>query len=107
MSSSLYERIRRNPKFQELTGRRRRLAFALSAVVLVTYYGFMMVVAFAPGLLGTPLTATSTTTVGIPIGVGLVVLYWILTGIYVRRANAEFDVLNDEIVRASMIEAER
>ena len=77
-------------------------------MVLVTYYGFMMVARRAGGAPGhLPLTATSTTTVGIPIGVGLVVLYWILTGIYVRRANAEFDVLNDEIVRASMIEAER
>ena len=107
MSRAVYERIRRNPKFQELSGRRRRLAIGLSAVVLVTYYGFMMIVAFAPGLLARPLATGSITSVGVPIGAGLVVLYWVLTGIYVRRANAEFDVLNDEIVRASMVEAER
>jgi uncharacterized membrane protein (DUF485 family) len=107
MSRTVYERIRRNPKFQELSGRRRRLAITLSTIVLVTYYGFMMIVAFAPSLLARPLASGSITSVGVPIGAGLIVLYWALTGIYVRRANAEFDVLNDEIVRASMVEAER
>ena len=42
-----------------------------------------------------------------PIVAGMVVLFWALTGIYVRRANAEFDVMNDEIVRASMREVRR
>jgi uncharacterized membrane protein (DUF485 family) len=107
MSRAVYERIRTNPKFQELSGRRRRLAITLSAVVLVSYYGFMMIVAFAPTLLARPLASGSMTSVGVPVVAGLVVLYWLLTGIYVRRANAEFDVLNDEIVRASMVEAER
>lgn len=100
MSQAVYERIRNDPKFHELNARRRRLTLTLSAVVLVTYYGFMMVVAFAPRLLATPIAAGATTSVGVPIGAGLVVLYWLLTGLYVRKANLEFDVENDEIVRA-------
>lgn len=107
MSAAVYERIRSNPKFQELNARRWRLAAVLSAIVLVTYYGFMMVVAFAPGLLARPLASGSTTSIGVPIVAGMVVLFWALTGIYVRRANAEFDVMNDEIVRASMREVRR
>ena len=94
MSSSLYERIRRNPKFQELVRRRRRFAWTLAAVVLVTFYGFVMLVAFTPGLLGTPVTARSTLTVGVAFGLGLMfVFFWILTALYVRRANGEFDGL--------------
>jgi uncharacterized membrane protein (DUF485 family) len=107
MSRAVYERIGSNPKFQELSARRRRLAITLSAIVLVTYYGFMMMVAFTPSVLARPLVSGSITSVGVPVGAGLVVLYWILTGIYVRRANSEFDVLNDQIVRAGMVEAER
>ena len=52
MSSETYERIRSNPKFQELVSRRSRLAWTLSAIVLVGFYGFVMVVAFAPALIG-------------------------------------------------------
>jgi uncharacterized membrane protein (DUF485 family) len=74
MSRGVYERIRCHPRFRELSARRRRLAFTLSAVVLVTYYGFMMIVAFAPRLLAHPLSAGGGTSVGIPLGAGLVVL---------------------------------
>ena len=38
------------------------------------------------------------TTVGIPIGVAVIVAAFVLTGIYVRRANAEFDTLTRQIV---------
>ena len=36
---------------------------------------------------------------GIPLGVGLILSAFVLTGIYVRRANGEFDRLNAEILR--------
>ena len=48
MSSAMYERMRANPKFQELVARRGRFAWTLAAIVLTMFYGFVMVVAFNP-----------------------------------------------------------
>ena len=45
------------------------------------------------------LSEGSVTTVGIPVGIAIIVVAFLLTGIYVRRANKEFDKLNSEIVR--------
>ena len=55
MSQPIYARVRQNANYQILVKRRGRLAAILSAVVLVSYYSFMMVVAFAPSLLSRPL----------------------------------------------------
>jgi len=73
----------------------------LSAVVLVIFYGFVMMVAFAPDIVATRLFEGSNLTVGIALGLFQFVLFWVLTLIYVRRANGEFDDLNKEIVQAA------
>lgn len=102
MSAAVYERIRNHPKFAELVRRRSRFAWTLSAIVLGIYFTFIMVVAFAPQLLAAPVAAGLTTTVAWPIGVGMVVLFWIMTGIYIRRANRDFDAINREIVKEAL-----
>jgi uncharacterized membrane protein (DUF485 family) len=56
-------------------------------------------IAFNPQWLGTPIAEGSTITRGIPIGIGLIVISFILTGIYVFRANGEFDRLTAEVLR--------
>ena len=55
MSSAMYERMRANPRFHELVRRRTRFAWTLALTVLAGFYGFVMVVAFAPGVLALPL----------------------------------------------------
>jgi uncharacterized membrane protein (DUF485 family) len=99
MSSDVYYRIRNNPLYKEEMAKRSRLSWGLAAVVLVIFYGFILVVAFAPTLLATPLSEGSTTTIGIPIGVALIAFFWLLTGYYVRRANREFEDMNVQIIR--------
>jgi uncharacterized membrane protein (DUF485 family) len=65
--------------------------------MLVIYFGFVLTIAFDPAFLGTPLSAGSVTTIGIPIGIGVIISAFVLTGIYVRRANGEFDELSNRI----------
>ena len=48
MSSAMYERMRANPKFQDLVSQRRRFAWTLSIIVLTMFYGFVLTVAFSP-----------------------------------------------------------
>jgi uncharacterized membrane protein (DUF485 family) len=98
MAMSAYERIQSHPKFRELVHTRGRLAAILSAIMFVIYFGFILLVACAPGFLGTPI-GSGVMTIGIPLGLLVIISAFILTGIYVRKANAEFDRLNTEILQ--------
>lgn len=98
MSENAYERISRSPKFQDLVRRRTRLAMRLSIIMLVIYFGFILLVAYAPGFLGTPI-GSGVTTIGIPIGLFVIVSAFVLTGVYVAKANTTFDQMNEEILR--------
>lgn len=99
MSSVMYERMRENPKFRELVAKRGRFAWTLAAIVLTMFYGFVMVVAFAPESLGQPIAEGSRWTVGLVAELFMFVFFWVLTAVYVRKANTEFDALSQEIVR--------
>ena len=46
--------IQKDPKYLELVGRRSRMAWTLSAIVCVLFYGFILMIAFAPGILTAP-----------------------------------------------------
>jgi uncharacterized membrane protein (DUF485 family) len=94
--TDIVDRVKRDPRFDELIAKRTRFAWALSAIMLAIYFGFIFIVAFAPKVLGTSLGGV--TTVGIPVGVLVIVSAFVLTGIYVFRANSEFDALTRGIV---------
>ncbi|SJZ90852.1 DUF485 domain-containing protein [Pantoea eucalypti] len=96
---AINQQIERNPLFHELVHKRQTFATLLSLIMLVLYVGFILLIAFAPGWLGTPLHAGTNVTRGIPIGVGLIVMSFVLTGVYVWRANGEFDRLTKAILR--------
>lgn len=100
MSTDLVSKVTTNPKFKELVHKRNSLATTLTIAVLVLYFGFILLVAFAKGFLATPIGA-GLMTWGVPLGVGVIVGAFVLTGIYVRRANAEFDTLTAQIVEES------
>lgn len=89
------EQIKNNPKFTELVRKRSRLAWTLSIVMLAVYYAFILLIAFKPEVLGTSMGGI--TTVGIPVGVAIIVISFVLTGVYVKKANSEFDALTQQI----------
>jgi uncharacterized membrane protein (DUF485 family) len=90
--------IRNNPKFHELVRKRTAFAWTLSVIMLAIYFGFIVLIAYGKAFLGTPLFAGGVTTIGFPIGVGVILSAIALTGIYVSRANTEFDELNRQII---------
>lgn len=95
------EKIQNNPKYHQLIEQRDSLAWTLSALVLVIYFGFVLMVAFAGGFLTQPISATSVIPIGMPIGVGVIVASIVLTAIYVVRANNTFDPLIQQIIEES------
>lgn len=99
LQASTAERIRANPKFAELTSKRNAFGWTLTIIMLVAYYGYVALIAFDKEFLAKRLSDTGVTTLGIPVGVGLIVFAVILTGLYVHRANSEFDALTEAIVQ--------
>ena len=78
MSADIYKKVRANPKFAELEGKRSRFALMLTAIVMVSYYGMMALVAFAPDALRTPISSGATLTIGVPIGAVIIIGSWLL-----------------------------
>ena len=91
------ERVRALPAYRRLVQRRRRLAWTLTAIMAAGYFGYILLIAFDKQLLATPI-AGGATTIGIPIGFGLILLGIALTAIYVRVANREHDALLAQIL---------
>ena len=96
---TLQEKIRANPKFAELVGKRTRFAIILSLVVLVPYYSFMLLVSLQPQIFAAKIAEGSVITIGWPIAALIVVGGWLLTGVYVNRANGEFDEITAEVLK--------
>lgn len=99
MSSAMYSRIRQNPKFKELVAKRTRFAITLAIITLVMFYGFVMTVAFNPLSLGQPIAEGSMWTVGVVAELFMFIFFWVLTAVYVKRANGEFDALTQEMIK--------
>ena len=91
-------RVEANPKYHKLVSSRSVFSIWMTIAVMVVYYGYILLIAFDKEWLGTKLAEGMTTSVGIPLGVGVIVITIILTNIYVRRANTAFDQLNAEII---------
>jgi uncharacterized membrane protein (DUF485 family) len=97
MDADLLARIQASPKYQLLKSRRTRFGWSLTVVMLIAYFGYIGLIAFDKAFLGRPIGA-GVTSLGIPVGIGLILLTVLLTGIYVWRANGEYDRLTREII---------
>lgn len=95
-NAAMIEAIRRDPHFQTLVRRRMRFALVLTAATLIIYFGYIAVVAFAPQWLG--VSVGGGMTLGIPIGLLVIVAAFVLTALYVHRANTEYDALTRQIL---------
>ena len=97
MSDSIVARIEANPKYHELRRKRNAFGWTLTVLMLIVYFGYIALIAFNKPFLAQPI-GNGVTTLGIPIGMGVIVFTILITGIYVRRANGEYDRLTAEIL---------
>lgn len=96
-----HARIDRDPRFHALQRKRSRLAWGLTLTVLGAYYTFIAIIAWAPGWFEATVHPETTLTRGIAAGIAIILLAIALTGLYVWRANREFDVENRRILGAA------
>lgn len=96
MEEDIVQKIKSNPKYQKLVSVRSTYGWTLTWIMMVVYYGFILLIAFNKEFLSAKIGA-GVMTWGIPIGLFVIVFTVIITGIYVRRANSEFDDLTADI----------
>ena len=73
----------------------------LTIAMMIVYYGFILLVAFNKPLLATKV-GEGVITMGMPLGIGVILFTIIVTNVYVRRANSEFDDLTAKITKAAL-----
>jgi uncharacterized membrane protein (DUF485 family) len=98
MSDPVVDKIQKHPKYLELRSKRNTFGWALAWLMMFVYYGYIALIAFNKPFLAQPI-GSGVTTVGIPIGMGVIIFTILITGIYVRRANSEFDDLTAAILK--------
>ena len=98
MSDPVVDKIQNHPKYHELRAKRTGFGVLLTVLMLVVYYGYIALIAFNKPFLAQPI-GSGVTSLGVPIGMGVIVFTIIITGIYVNRANGEYDNLTKEILK--------
>ena len=91
-------RVEANPKYHELRKKRNTFGWSMTALMMVVYYCYIALIAFNKPFLAQPI-GTGVTSLGIPIAIGVIVFTIVITGIYVSRANGEYDRLTAEILK--------
>ena len=92
------DRVTKNPKFHEFIAMRSRYSIIMAIVSAAIYYGFILLVAFDKELLAKKVGA-GVTSLGVPLGVGVIIFTIAITNVYVRKANTEFDDMSAEVIR--------
>ncbi len=99
MSDEIIERVKANPRYHALARERSVLGWVLTAIVVVAFTSFILMMGFARQFLGTPIAEGSVISIGFPVGVIVALVCLCASGFYVRRANKDFDRLIREIVK--------
>ena len=97
-AASAVDRVAQSSQFRQLVSERTRFSWILTGLMLVVYFGFIGLIAFDKSLLAVKIGTTSS--LGLVLGVGVIVFAFILTGLYVARANSRYDALSAELKRS-------
>ena len=101
METPLADRIAADPNYQLLKSKRSRFGWTLAIIMLIVYYGYVLLIAFGKELLATPI-GNSVITWGIPAGFGVIVFTILITSVYILRANSEFDELTEKVTAEAL-----
>jgi len=79
----------RKEALKKVSAERWRIALVLSVGMLAIYFGFILLIAFDKPLMGSLIVPGLS--LGILLGVFVILSAWVLTTIYVRWANRVYD----------------
>ena len=96
MEQDVVQRVKADPNYQELVRTRSRFGWTLTWAMMIVYYGFILLVAFNKEFMSRRL-GDGVMTWALPLGLFVILFTIIVTAIYVRRANSQYDDLTDAI----------
>lgn len=83
------------PQFKAVVKRKWKISLILTCIMLFVYFGFILLIAFDKPYLAKLIGKNIT--LGLPIGIGILIFAWILTGIYTYWANNFYDKQINEL----------
>ena len=98
MDESKVEQILQNPKFKEMVAKKSRLSWTLTAIMLIVYVGFMLLVGYNKEFLMQSFDG-GVITIGMPLGLSIIVLSFVLTAVYSYIAYSKLDPLTREAMK--------
>ena len=98
MQDDMVKKINDSATYHKLVSTRSSYSWIMTILVMIAYYGFILLVAFDKELLASKIGA-GVTSLGVPVGLGVILFTIAITNIYVRRANSEFDDMTAQIVK--------
>jgi len=96
VEQDLVQRVKADPNYQKLVATRSKFGWTLTWAVMIVYYGFTLLNAFDKQFMASKI-GSGVMSWGVPLGLFVILFTVVVTGIYVRRANNEFDALTDAI----------
>jgi uncharacterized membrane protein (DUF485 family) len=78
-----------SPDFKKIVAKRWSLSSVLLALLFVTYYGYVVIIGVDKTIFAQKIGEV--TTLGIPVGIGVIIFAFVLTAIYVVWANTIYD----------------
>lgn len=98
MNQEQLEQIKNHPSFIQMQSKKSKLGLIFTVLTLIVYFGYIIMVGANPDVFATPVAAGKITTIGIYWGLFVIFFSIIITGIYVYKANGEFDALTKKVI---------
>ena len=98
MDERQVDAILHNPKFKEMVAKKSKLSWTLTAIMLFVYVGFMLLVGYNKEFLMSSFSG-GVTTWGMPLGLSIIVLSFLLCGVYSYVANNKLDQLTKDAMK--------
>jgi uncharacterized membrane protein (DUF485 family) len=88
-------KIQELPEFKKMVRLKWQVSVILTVSMLIIYFGFILLIAFNKPFMA--MLIGRNITLGLPVGIGVLLSAWLLTGIYIYWANRYHDKRINEI----------
>lgn len=96
------KKVLAHPKFQSMARQKALLGWTFSAIMFFVYVAYIWVIGTSPQLLATKVSDNSIITVGIYIGICMIIFSFLITLVYVYIANGKFEDMTQDAVKEVM-----
>lgn len=83
-------------EYQALVKQRTKIIWPLTMLMLIVYFGFVLIIAFIPEIFAQKI-GDGHTSLGIASGFGVILFTFLITGVYILKANKTLEPLTHKL----------